>query len=330
MPTSPTTSILAAVTQALPGPDDPVDGREAGLRQAVREGADRLGAAGDDERVDLEQAGRAEQDRVACGRRGRRARRRRPGPTPATRAGTTVMTSDDGYGRRAAGDVAPTRASGVQRRSISMPGAIVGARRGRALGLGEAADVGRSPGRARARIRGSRRVARGAQVVGVEDEAAVGAAAADARRWRRGPRRRRRARTSARIARAASRTRGSGDGAAADEGVAVGDARRVAGGDRAEVEAAQAEPAAGRRLRRAHGTIFSIGSTRMPDAPAAFSRGQQAPDLVRADDRVDRDHPGVGERDDRRRLERRAGAPRARRAAPPGRSSSGTCGRGRR
>ena len=96
MPTSPQTSILAAVTQALPGPTIRSTGLEAGVGQAERERADRLGAAGDDERVDLEQAGRAEQDRV------RRAPSRSAGdattirPTPATWAGTTVMTSDDG------------------------------------------------------------------------------------------------------------------------------------------------------------------------------------------------------------------------------------------
>ena len=40
-------------------PDDPVDRREARVGQAERERADRLGAAGDDEGVDLEQPGRA-------------------------------------------------------------------------------------------------------------------------------------------------------------------------------------------------------------------------------------------------------------------------------
>ena len=98
MPTSPQTSILAAVTQALPGPDDPVDGRRGRLGQAVGEGADRLGAAGDDERLDLEQAGGAEQDRVDARRRGRPGVATTTRSTPATRAGTTVMTSELGYG----------------------------------------------------------------------------------------------------------------------------------------------------------------------------------------------------------------------------------------
>ena len=78
------------------GADDAVDGREARVREAIGEGADRLRAAGDDERIDLEEAGRAEQDRVACGRRDRPGRRRRSTSTPATRAGTTVITSEDG------------------------------------------------------------------------------------------------------------------------------------------------------------------------------------------------------------------------------------------
>ena len=96
MPTSPQTSILAAVTQALPGPDDPVDGLEAGVGQAERERADRLGATGDDEGVDLEQARGAEQDRVRPRRRGRPGDATTTRSTPATCAGTTVITSDDG------------------------------------------------------------------------------------------------------------------------------------------------------------------------------------------------------------------------------------------
>ena len=65
MPTTELTSILAAVTQALPGPDDPVDGLEAPrLGQPERERADRLGATGDDQRADPEQAGGPGDDRV--------------------------------------------------------------------------------------------------------------------------------------------------------------------------------------------------------------------------------------------------------------------------
>ena len=63
-------------------PDDPVDRREARVGQPERERADRLGAAGDDEGVDLEQPGRAEQDRVRPAIAGRRATRRRPDPRP--------------------------------------------------------------------------------------------------------------------------------------------------------------------------------------------------------------------------------------------------------
>ena len=98
MPTSPQTSILAAVTQALPGPTIRSTGSRPASGQAVREGADRLGATGDDERVDLEQAGGAEQDGVGRAVAVGRARRRRSRSTPATWAGTTVITSDEGYG----------------------------------------------------------------------------------------------------------------------------------------------------------------------------------------------------------------------------------------
>ena len=61
MPHSPKTSSLAAVTQALPGPDDAVDRLDAGLGQAVGQRADGLGAAGDDEHVHADEPGRAEQ-----------------------------------------------------------------------------------------------------------------------------------------------------------------------------------------------------------------------------------------------------------------------------
>ena len=96
MPTSPQTSILAAVTQALPGPTIRSTGSRPASGQAVRERADRLGATGDDERVDLEEAGRAEEDRVDARRRGRPGDATTIAPTPATWAGTTVITSDEG------------------------------------------------------------------------------------------------------------------------------------------------------------------------------------------------------------------------------------------
>ena len=41
----------------------------------------------------------------------------------------------------------------------------------------------------------------------------------------------------------------------------------------------------------------------MPDAPARLEAREQPPHLVRADHGVDRDHPGVGERDHGRRLQ---------------------------
>ena len=79
-------------------PDDPVDGLDAGVGQAVGQGADGLGAAGDDEGVDAEQARRTEEDRVDRGRRDRPGVATMTRVTPATRAGTTVMTSELGYG----------------------------------------------------------------------------------------------------------------------------------------------------------------------------------------------------------------------------------------
>ena len=95
MPTSPLDLDLGGGHPGVARPDDARDRLDAGVRQAVGEGADRLGATGHDERIDA-----------------RAARRRRAGPgrvplasageattmrsTPATRAGTTVITSDDG------------------------------------------------------------------------------------------------------------------------------------------------------------------------------------------------------------------------------------------
>src|SRR3954471_9442599 len=45
--------------------------------------------------------------------------------TPATRAGTTVITRDDGYGAEPPGTYAPARATGSHRRSSSTPGTMV-------------------------------------------------------------------------------------------------------------------------------------------------------------------------------------------------------------
>ena len=64
MPTSPQTSIFAAVTQALPGPTMRSTGSRPASGQAVRQRPDRLRATGDDEGVDLEQARSPQQDRV--------------------------------------------------------------------------------------------------------------------------------------------------------------------------------------------------------------------------------------------------------------------------
>ncbi len=95
MPTSPAISTLAAVTQADPGPTTRSIGARPSVGQPVREGGDRLDAARDEQRVDVEQAGRAEQDRVdvpvtSAGDATTIV------STPATRAGTTPMTSELG------------------------------------------------------------------------------------------------------------------------------------------------------------------------------------------------------------------------------------------
>ena len=75
--------------------DDPVDGLEDSAArvsvgsQAVGQCADRLCTTGDDERIDTEQAGRAEEHRM-----------RRPHPRSAGEATTTRSTPASGPGRR--------------------------------------------------------------------------------------------------------------------------------------------------------------------------------------------------------------------------------------
>ena len=219
------TSIFAAVTQALPGPTIRSTGARPRVREPVGQRADRLGAAGDDERVDLEQA-RPRRAGPGGSRRRGPAGRRDDDPLDAGDAGR-----HDGHDqrrrvrRRAARDVGADR---VERRPAALdldarddrrPG------RRRALGLGESADVvdrlvegapdraGRGASRAATRSRGRGRAGRRrrpppTRVVGL----------ADGRR-RRAPGRRR---GSPRDAVADRRVR---DGAAADERVAVGDAR---------------------------------------------------------------------------------------------------------
>ena len=209
MATSPASSTLAAVTHALPGPDDEVGRRQARVREPEGEGADRLDAARDEQPVDAEQPGRAEQDGVDARRRDPRARRRRSAATPATCAGTTVITSDDGYGAEPPGTYAPTRDDGQPAPLELDARDDHRARRGGPLGLGEPADVGDR--------RLERRPLRGRERVGGRGELGPGRAAAGRRAARRRSAPRRpgrptapRARTSARIARAASRTAGSG------------------------------------------------------------------------------------------------------------------------
>ena len=262
-------------------PDDPVDRREAGVGQAERERPDRLGATGNDEGVDLEQPGRPEEDgiRPAIAVGGRRD----DDLTHARDAGRHDGHDQRGWvGCRATGDIG---ADPVERRPAPLdfdarrdrgPG------RRRPLGLGEAPDVvdGLLERAADGRVEA---VARIAQLRGIEDEAAVRAAAAHGRVGVAD------GVVAARTDVVEGRARGLpdprvGDGAATDERRVRDPGDGVAGGDGGQVEPSQPERRAvragrvggigrGRQWRRRHGTIFSMGRTRMPDAPAALSRG---------------------------------------------------------
>ena len=106
------------------GADDAVDRVDALVGQAEGQRGDRLGAAGDEERVDAEQRGRRRDDRV----------------DPAVRTGwrgdddpfdAGDLRRNDGHDERGgqrggtAGDVAADAPIGVQRRSMSTPSTIV-------------------------------------------------------------------------------------------------------------------------------------------------------------------------------------------------------------
>ncbi len=227
IPTSPQTSILAAVTQALPGPDDPVDRGEARLGQAVGERPDRLGATGDHEGVDLEETGRAEQDRVraavAVGR-GRDDDLADPGD----------LRRDDGHHQRrrirgrAAGNV---RTDPRQRRPAPLD---LDARRhddrGRTAGAAARRSGGRCrwPGRARggSAVRADRAPpgARGRSRTRRPSDRPPPTAALAARTAASPPRTDRGQGRSRLLA-----DRGVGDGAAADQGVVLGPGVGVAG-----------------------------------------------------------------------------------------------------
>ena len=120
--------------------DDPVDRVQVGIGQAVGEGTDRLGATGDDERFDLEQAGDAEQDGVrdAVAVRG-------AGDDDAIDPGHARR--DDGHDqgarvwRRTTRDVGADAGQRVPAAFDLDPGRDLRAGRGRSLGLGEAGDM---------------------------------------------------------------------------------------------------------------------------------------------------------------------------------------------
>ena len=168
------------------------------------------------------------------------------------------------------------------------------------------------------------------------------------RAGRRGDRRRRaalaartavspRARTSARVARAASRTAGSGT---APRRTRASWSRRASASPAATAARSSRRrrnvvPGRRSRGRRCAGRVALTGrSSRWagrgsPTRPAALSRGSSPQTSSAPDDRVDRDHPVMGQRDDGRGFEggqERSSSGRC----PPGRSSSRTCGRARR
>ena len=144
---------------------------------------------------------------------------------------------------------------------------------------------------------GIERVARGAKLVGVEDEPAVLASAADGGIG-----------LADSLVAAGSDIRerepgdvadgGVGDGAAADERVAFAAGGRVAGSGRGEVEAAQAERGDRCGGRRASGgrSLDDLLDRQDEDARGArrLESRQQAPDLVRSDHGMDRDHARRG------------------------------------
>ena len=204
--------------------------------------------------------------------------------------------------------------------------------------LGEAADVARSPGRGRDGAGALEAVPRGPELGRFEDEPSVATpaaesaalAAADGRVTARADGRER--------SPAPPRERGVRHRAAADQGarsrVGLPDRRRRprrgpgAGAGRARPTGAGpvAVHVADRR-RSLTGRSSRSAGRGCPDAPAALSRGSRPQTSSAPDDRMDRDHPGVGERDDRRRFEGREEASGSRATWPRARSSSGTCGR---
>ena len=248
-------------------PDDPVHGFEAGIRQSVRKRPDRLRAAGHNEGVDLEQAGGPQEDRVVHARA-------IGGGGDDDPLHARDLCRDDGHhqGRRirsrATRDVA---ADAGERRPAAFqldPGCDPRSGALRSLGLGEAADVLDRLVERATDLRVERVPCR-AELAAVQEETPVWPATAESFVGR--PDRLVAARADGGQRGACALTDcGIRHGPASDEGGAVGPAGGVG---RAENQAAQAE--FDRCVGRTHGTIFSIGSTRMPDAPAALSRGRR-------------------------------------------------------
>ncbi len=105
--------------------DDPVDRLQAGGRQAVREGPDRLGATGDDEGIDVEEAGDPEQDGVCDA-------------IPVGRAGDDDAIDTGDAGR----DHGHEQGARIGRRAARDVGADAGQRVPAALDLDAGGDLG--------------------------------------------------------------------------------------------------------------------------------------------------------------------------------------------
>ena len=299
MPTTELTSILAAVTQALPGPTIRSTGSTPASGSPNASAPIAWAPPATMQRPDAEQAGGPRDDRVdgAVRAGGRR-------DDDLVDAGDERR--DDGHDedrrqrRAAARDVA---ADAPERQPAALdvtPGAVStvvdcgrwASAKARTLAIAWSSATRTSAGRASAAVASSARPITSRPSAGAPPNVEPASTTAASPRVR----------TSSRIARAASRTAGFGTAARRWRRSTVRQRRGIRG---REIEPAQDRRRRGRAGGGGHGMIFSIGRTRMPDAPADLRRGRRPPDLVRADDGVDRDHPGVRQGDDGRRLEPR-------------------------
>ena len=304
MPTSPQTSILAAVTQALPGPTI----RSTGAMPASgRPYASAPIAWAPPATTKASTSSRP----AAPSRTGWTAPSRSAGEATTIRSHAGDLRRHDGHHqrrrvrRRAARDVGADRG---ERRPAALDldaGDDRRAGRGRPLGLGEAADVVDRlvEGAADVGVEARRG---GAEVVGVEDEPAVRAAAADALRWPRGrPRRRGRGRRRG----SRGRRRGSAGPARRRVGRARRGRRRAAGRRpprRSSRRRSEARRSRGVERGRVTGRSSRSAGRGCRTRPAALRRGSRPQTSSAPTTEWIAIMPVVRERDDRRRFERRA------------------------